>query len=53
MPVLKSEIGTELSALWGAVDQLGDNLEQAGLGRLGGGAGKRMRPGLSLRSGNA
>jgi hypothetical protein len=35
-PVLKGKVGAELPAPLGAVDQLGDQLEQAGLGRLGG-----------------
>ena len=36
-PVLKGEVGAELSAPLGAVDQLGGQLDQAGLGGLGGG----------------
>jgi hypothetical protein len=31
------EVGAERAAPLGAVDQLGDELQQAGLGRLGGG----------------
>jgi hypothetical protein len=42
--VLQGEVGAQLAALLGAVDHLGDHLEQAGLGGLHGGGAREPHP---------